>query len=293
MLRLLKWLAALIGVAVVIACGSYFYLNHKADQRLAQRYSFNVQVPDIPVDSTLIARGEHISKIWGCADCHSGDFSGKEVVPAGNPVAHVVAPNITKGVGGLPEQYSNEDWARAIRYGITPEGRALYVMPSRDWTGMSDYDVNALIAYMQQVPKVDNTMPPSTLGPLGKLLAGAGQLKMWEAESVDPSIQPNNTVIPAATAEYGAYLSANCAGCHRPDFKGGPSLLDPSFPFVPDLTPSGESASWTKEQFIAAFTTGKRPDGRQMDTYFMPWMTFSNLTEMERDALYAFFESLP
>ena len=74
--------------------------------------------------------------------------------------------------------------------------------------------------------------------------------------------------------------------------EGGPSLQDPSFPPPPDISATGESASWTKEQFLTALTTGVRPDGRQMEPLHMPWTAFSHLTPMEQEAVFAFIRTV-
>ncbi len=281
-----------VAILLVIVIAVVAFLMMRGSARAEKVYEVTVNVPDVPVDSTLLARGEHISKIWGCRDCHGNDLGGQEMIPAGNPVVHVVATNLTSGAGGVGSSFTDTDWVRAIRYGLHTDGKPLYMMPSRDWTTMSDYDVAAIVAYLKTVPPVDKEFPHSSMGPLGKLLAGLGQFNMWEAEHIDFNAAPNNSVIPGPTVEYGAYIAQNCSGCHRLDFKGGPSLQDPSFPPPPDLTVAGESANWTKEQFLAALTTGVRPDGRQMQPQHMPWTAFTHLNPTEQEAVYAFIRTL-
>lgn len=156
---------------------------------------------------------------------------------------------------------------------------------------MSDGDVNALIAYTQQVSPVDRNTPEPSLTLLGRVLAGAGEVDLWEAERIDPKAAPNNTLTPAVSVEYGAYLANVCTGCHRPNFQGGPSLMDPKFPAVPALTAGSASSFWSREQFITALTTGKLPDGRQMEALHMPWTAFAHFSPLECDALYAFLQS--
>jgi len=283
-LKGILWLVIILVVAVSV-------IAWIGSNRPNKVYTVAVTVPDIPVDSTLLARGQHISHIWGCRDCHGDNLGGQEMIPAGNPVAYVTAPNLTSGNGGQASMLTDEDWVRAIRYGLHTDGKPLYIMPSSDWTTMSDYDVMAVIRYIQTVEPVDNELYGSYLGPLGYVLAGLGELKMWEAENIDFSLPPNNTVIKAATVEYGAYIANNCMGCHKPDLKGG-KHNDPDFPLVPDITMSGEFGTWSKEQFVTALTTGVRPDGRQMSPMNMPWRAFSHMDEIEIDAVYAYLRTL-
>lgn len=286
MRKLLKGFLWLV-VILVVAVGVVAFLG---SQRPNKVYDVAVTVPDIPVDSTLLARGQHISHIWGCRDCHGSNLGGQDIIPPGNPVAYVVAPNLTGGKGGQGAVLTDEDWVRAIRYGLHTDGKPLYIMPSKDWTAMSDYDVMAVIRYMQTVEPVDNETYGSYLGPLGYVLSGIGALQMWEAEHIDFSLPPNNDIVKAPTAEYGAYIANNCMGCHKPNLKGG-KHNDPNFPPVPDITMTGEFGSWTKDQFLSALKTGVRPDGRQMDPMHMPWRAFSHMDEIEMDAIYAYLRT--
>ncbi len=287
MRKILKGILWLV-VLLVVAVGIIAWIGSNRPNKV---YNVAVIVPDIQVDSTLLARGEHISHIWGCRDCHGDNLGGLEMIPAGNPVAYVTAPNLTSGNGGQASMLTDEDWVRAIRYGLHTDGKPLWIMPSSDWTAMSDYDVMAVIRYIQTVEPVDNTLYGSYLGPLGYVLAGLGELKMWEAEHIDFTLPPNNSVIKAATVEYGVYVASNCMGCHKPDLKGG-KHNDPDFPLVPNITMTGEFGSWSKDEFVSALTTGVRPDGRQMSPMHMPWRAFSHMDQIEIDAVYAYLRTL-
>lgn len=282
----------IVAILVVIVIAAVAFLMVRGSQRPNKVYAATVSVPDVPVDSMLLARGQQISNIWGCRECHGQDLAGMDLIPAGNPVVQVSSTNLTSGAGGVGSTFTDTDWIRAIRYGIHADGTPIYMMPSRDWTTMSDYDVAAIVAYVKTIPPVDKEHPRPSMGFMGKILAGLGEFNMWEAEHIDFSAQPNNSVVPGPTAEYGAYITQNCSGCHRPNFKGGPSLQDPSFPSPPDISATGESSSWTKEQFLTALTTGVRPDGRQMEPLHMPWTAFSHLTPMEQEAVFAFIRTV-
>jgi mono/diheme cytochrome c family protein len=61
----------------------------------------------------------------------------------------------------------------------------------------------------------------------------------------------------------------------------------------PNLTSDKETGlgNWTKDQIIAAFQTGTRPDGRQLAT-IMPWQAFSKLTKKDAEAIADYLMSL-
>jgi len=99
-----------------------------------------------------------------------------------------------------------------------------------------------------------------------------------------------------------------CSDCHTPgSFLGKPDTKqflggsDVGFA-IPNLgvfvgrnlTPDKETGlgSWTRAQIVAAITTGKRPDGRELAP-IMPWMGFAKLTKADATAIAAYLQSLP
>ncbi len=110
--------------------------------------------------------------------------------------------------------------------------------------------------------------------------------------------------------ERGAYLAhiMDCGGCHNTGaFTPQPNLETPlsgsdigfEVPglgvFYPaNLTPDKETGlgSWSDDAVITAFTTGVRPDGRQLAPA-MPWMSYGHITAADAAALVAYLRSLP
>jgi hypothetical protein len=85
-------------------------------------------------------------------------------------------PNLTAGAGGVGATNSNEDWVRAIRHGVGHDGRGLLLMPVRLFYYLSDEDLGALIAYLKSLPPVDNELPMTNLGALGRVMLVLGQV---------------------------------------------------------------------------------------------------------------------
>jgi mono/diheme cytochrome c family protein len=103
------------------------------------------------------------------------------------------------------------------------------------------------------------------------------------------------TPVVAVSAEYGKYLLeiSGCRDCHGQDLDGGP-FPDPTIEkTVPNLTPGGELAFWSGQDFIAALRTGATPDGRSFDPKLMPWKTYRNLTDDELGAIWLYLQGLP
>ena len=109
--------------------------------------------------------------------------------------------------------------------------------------------------------------------------------------------------------ERGAYLVsiAGCNDCHtpgyflgKPDFArrlGGSDVgfATPDGTFIgPNLTPDPQTGlgSWSVDQIVTAFTTGKRPDGRMLAP-IMPYDELASLTHADALAVAAYLKSLP
>ncbi len=244
----------------------------------------------VPSDSAAIARGKHLAVIFDCQGCHGADLAGTTIFEAG-PVGRVHAPNITRG--GLTKDFSPADWNRAIRHGVTPSGRALFVMPADLYWHLSDSDVGALIAYARSLPASDKPSPGCTLRPLGWLLATLQPSGFIPADQIDHAAPYPPAPAIGVTAAYGSYLANSCIGCHQKDLAGG-STGEPGAPPAPNLTrgEGGNLAHWTQEQFVHTLRTGQTPEGKVLSRY-MPWPNFGQMTDDELAALWMFLQSVP
>ena len=70
---------------------------------------------------------------------------------------------------------------RAIRRGVSRDGRSLIVMPSEVFTHLSQEDLGAVIAFLKQAPPVDREVPRSGFGPVGRALLAAGKMNILVA----------------------------------------------------------------------------------------------------------------
>lgn len=247
----------------------------------------------IPTDSASLARGRHIAHaIATCTLCHGDDLGGAVYADEG-AFGFVAGPNLTSGRGGIAPQMRDEDWVRAIRYGIRRDGRSLLIMPSEVYVHLGDTDLAALIAYLKQLPPVHRELEPTSFGWLGRMLTGAGRLNLLVASKTEPLLSVP-TVEPGVTKEYGRYLveTAGCAGCHGYGLSGGRVAGPPDLPPASNLTPGSPFSQWTEAQFFTAMRAGTRPDGTTMDE-FMPWRQLGRMTDDELRAIWLYVQSVP
>ena len=209
-------------------------------------------------------------------------------------MANLYASNLTSGKGGANEAYTDAELVRAIRQGVGHDDKSLWFMPSQEFNHWSDADVGAIVAYLNQVPPVDNQLPENSGGPLGRALFLAGMIPLLPAELIDHDRERETAPPIAVSVEYGAYLGRGCQGCHGEDLAGGPIPgAPPGSPESANLTLGGELAGWSEANFIETLRTGTTPDGRQLDAEWMPWPTLSKMTNDELKAIWLYLQTVP
>ena len=294
MKKWLGWLGlvatGLIGLVLVLSAAVYGF----SEARYRKQWAVTPEPISIPADSASIARGSHlVHSLGGCIDCHGENLAGRKMVddPA---FGRIYSLNLTRGKGGAAAALSDGDFVRAIRHGIGPNGRALKIMPSRDYDNFTDADLASVIAYLRSLPPVDNEVPPPSVGPLARALMVAGKLPILHAERINHSRGHLASLTPSVTAEYGGYLaSVGCKGCHGPQLAGGP-IADgpPEWPPAANLTPAGNLKNWTEADFKRLLREGKRPDGTPVNPV-MPWKIVGNMTDDEISAIWLYLKTLP
>ena len=292
-LKILKWvgivLGGLIGIIVIAAVVLYFIGSSKVNKT----YDIQVAAVTVPTGQEAIERGRHFVEAIGmCTECHTNNLGGE--ITGDDPMfGTLVARNLTPGQGGIGGTFTDLDYVRAIRHGIGQDGKALIIMPSEFFNKISDADLGAIIAYLKSLPPVDNELPEASLGPLGRIIT------LLDGSIIPATLIDHEAPRPpepqiGVTREYGEYLALVCSACHGQNLSGGPAQGgDPNAPLAPNITPGGAVGRWTDGEFFDTIRTGVTPSGRQLDSEFMPWKTFRNMTDDELMAVWLYLQSLP
>jgi mono/diheme cytochrome c family protein len=208
MRTLLKWAGRILGGLILVLGVAAFAVYFASNAKLQQRYPVTVQPAALPADAQAAMRGRHVAVTRGCLDCHGADGGGAKVID--NPaMGKMYGPNVTHGRGGLKADFGNEGWVRAIRHGIGADGHSLVLMPSKEYSEMSEDDLGSLIVFMQSLPAVDRESVPVRLGPVARALLVAGKFSLAAAvidhEKVAPSqVPPGSIPNTAATSRWAA-----------------------------------------------------------------------------------------
>ena len=294
-----KWLGIIVGAVIVLILLVVGYIYWKSGSKVGKKYEYSVaRAVYAPADSAALARGKHLATALGvCVECHGENFGGKMVIDA--PIfAIVYGPNLTAGQGGrsVGHGYDIKTFDRALRHGITKDGRGMYIMPSQHYAYLSDDDLGMLFSYITSLPPVDNEPPPVKFGPIGRMLIATGKLPGPWPELINHDAPRPAKPAQGATTEYGQYLTRlTCIGCHRPDMSGG--IIedgDPAWPPASNLTKGGVLKDYDLAAFKKVLTEGERPGGNPVAEPMANAVRYTGLMDdYEIEAIWLYLQSLP
>jgi mono/diheme cytochrome c family protein len=243
----------------------------------------------------------------GCASCHAAPNASDEaklVLAGGHAFASdfgtFYAPNISPdpqvGIGG----WSLADFTRAVRDGVSPEGKHYYpAFPYTSYQHMTDNDVADLHAYMQTLPVSDVVSRPHDVGFPFSIRRGLG---LWKVMFQDSDYVVTGDL--GEIEERGRYLAealGHCGECHTTRnalggldrsawLAGAPNPSGPGR--IPNITPA--ELDWSDQDLMAYFTTGLTPDydsaGGEMAAVVK---NLAQLPESDRAALIAYLRLVP
>ena len=216
-----KWVkrtSIMLAALVLLGIGTTVVGKAMGDRKMARTIALSVAPLEVTVDATHIDRGRYLFNTRGCADCHGASGAGKTMIKDGG--MFVVAPNITAGVNGVTAGYKVEDWVRTVRHGVKPNGNPLMMMPSDDYSRLTDADMAALVAYLQQMAPVSGPKALIDVPVPIKVLYAFGLIQD-AAEKIDHTLPSAKPVPAAVTLEHGAYVAYSCIGCHGARLSGG------------------------------------------------------------------------
>ena len=102
-----------------------------------------------PPEGATAEYGDYLARIAACGECHGANLEGRppEAAEQGPPAG----PNLSPG--GNLSQWTQQDFATAMRTGQTPDGRQLSdEMPWPYYAGMTDDELQAIWLYLQNLP---------------------------------------------------------------------------------------------------------------------------------------------
>ena len=252
----------------------------------------------------LIKKGEYVAIAADCMACHTAPDNNAKPLAGGYiielPMGKIVSPNITPskqfGIGN----WSEIDFANAVRKGISPTKGNLYpAMPYTAYHGITDEDIHALYTYiMLSITPVDEPLVEETT--LSFPFEYRQLMTVWNKLYLDDKIF---TPDPTKSTEInrGTYLIdnlAHCGTCHTPRnmlfAENDEKALSGSNLggwFAPNITADNSSGigSWSKEEIVTFLKTGhlenKASSAGEMATAVVD--SFSKMTDDDLSAIAA------
>ena len=219
-------------------------------------------------DPELIVHGKAPTIAGDCASCHTADpakpFAGGKRIDT--PFGAIYSPNLTPdrdtGIGA----WSDEDFHRALRLGVAPDGSRYYpAFPYPNFTKLVRDDILAIRAYLATLAPVRNAVPPPELRwPLNYRVV----LRGWNWLFFKPGIlQPDQQ--KGTAWNRGRYLVeglGHCGACHTPknifgadrrgQAYGGGRVADMFAPRLDGAERSGLK-SWSVDDIVEYLQSGR------------------------------------
>ena len=257
-----------------------------------------------PSDET-VEHGRALVVAGDCTSCHTADpakpFAGGKRIDT--PFGAVYSPNLTPdretGIG----KWSNNDFYRALRYGVAPNGSRYYpAFPYPYFTRMTRDDIFAVRAYLATLAPVSNQAPPPALRfPFNFRVLMRG----WNFLFLRPGIlHPDQA--KGADWNRGRYLVkglGHCGACHTPkNFFGADerghdlagSRVDGWFaPRLDGTAPSGLK-SWSVDDIVEYLQSGR--NGKSHADGLMAEVVVNSTSKMsdgDVKAIAVYLKSLP
>lgn len=260
-------------------------------------------------DPALMARGAYVAKAADCAACHTDPAAGKAYAggyaiqsPLGTIYSTNITPSHDHGIG----DWSEKEFARAVREGVAKDGTHLYpAMPYDAYSGMTDDDIHALYAYFQgSVAPVDEA--PAKRTSLGFPYGIRASMIGWNLLYLDHHRYEsvNGQVPDASRGRYLVDVLGHCGSCHTPrntlmaaDSSSYLAGADLGGWHAPDITsdPVSGIGGWSEDE-LASFLKNGHVDGKAIAAGGMAEAvehSLRHLTDADLHVMAAYLKSVP
>ena len=276
MAKVLRWTGYVLGVLLLLALLAAAYVWFASSRKLNAYVDAKPERLVVPTAAQL-ADGPRQLRILGCVSCHGEGLRGKLFFDEPN-VARVHAPNLTL----IAAKASDQQLAQAIRQGVSHDGRALFIMPSAQYSRLTDGELAALISAIRVQPRGGEQTPRIELGPIGRIGVVAGKFKS-QPDAVADFAQNMPADLGPEFARGRHLAMTNCSECHGSSFGGAepkPGLK------APDLSIAG---AYDLPAFARLLRTGVPASGKDLELMDdVAKADFSHYTDEEMAALHAY-----
>ncbi len=213
-----------------------------------------------------------------------------------------ITPDPETGIGG----WTRDDFARAMREGLSPEGEHYFpIFPYPSFSGLTDQDLVDMLAYLRARPATRReNRPPDAPFPF----SWRGTVAGWKLVNFMPK-RFDDAPDESDTWRRGRYLveaAAHCGECHTPrTLTGGlddsmalaGSIEGPEGQLAPNITPHESTGigSWSEADLVWYLQMGLKPDGDDTQGLMFEVIEhgYAELPTSELEAIAAYLRSVP
>jgi mono/diheme cytochrome c family protein len=241
-----RWISIAAGVAAAAWLLSLFYIYLASEAVIERRYTLPSSLVHASTDAAAIKLGKHWMLVSGCFGCHGDDLKGRLL--RGNPYLPIWSGDLV----AFAAANTDGDLERAIRHGLTPGAKPMWIMPSDTFAYMRDADVEDVISYIRSLPPRHARERKTRFDWNARKAIVAGKL-VPKSPKADEILSPADE---GPRYDGGRYLaSISCAQCHGGDLTGSG--------YAPDLN---ITAKYTRTQFFQLLYQGRSRGGKWIPT---------------------------
>ncbi|KXV02391.1 cytochrome C [Gluconobacter potus] len=259
-------------------------------------------------NTAVAERGHYLAIAADCAACHTAPGSSKAFAGGygiASPLGSIYSTNITPskeyGIGN----YTEKEFAHALREGIRRDGAHLYpAMPYTSYTKLTDDDVHALYVYFMTSVKPVESSPQKTELPFPYNIRAS--MAIWNALFLDDTrFKPDpSKSVEVNRGHYLSYALAHCDTCHTPRNammaeKGSSPLAGASLSswYAPNVTsdPVSGIGGWSNDDLFRYLKTGDVPGKAQAGGPMAEAIehSFQYLSDADIRAMVAYIKQVP
>jgi len=279
---------------------------------LVAEVSVSTPAEDASADPEL-ERGRQVFYATGGCSCHTnypGEGDEAPWLAGGRPLETPFGVFYSTNITSDPEtglgRWSDADFIRAMREGLSPEGQHYFpVFPYTSFTGLRDQDLIDLKAYLDSLPAIKRAnRAPGAPFPFSWRATLAG----WKWLNFDPQkIEEDKS--RSAEWNRGNYLvhaAAHCGECHTPrTLTGGldrsmwlaGSREGPEGELAANITPHEETGigKWSGPDIVWYLEMGIKPDGDDTQGLMSEVIEhgYTNLPSSDLEAIATYLKSVP
>lgn len=207
--------AAIVLLPLLLIAGAWLALLFAQQGGMTPFRVPHVEARVVSDDARVIERGRHLAQLGNCAGCHTAHggpaYAGGRAFAT--PYGTIYSSNLTSDAQHGIGAWSAAEFRHAMRHGVSRNGVQSPVFPYANFARLDDAELDALFAFLAQVPAVAQTPPADTLDFPANL---PGAMTAWRLLYYRPATAIDSAAMTTPLQRGAAIVEGigHCAVCH-------------------------------------------------------------------------------